>query len=117
MTDEENKIVNCTLCEEAFCILRHDDWGDVLDHWAREHNDSEEFWRTIGSARTWTRCGCCGEMFVSQLSAGRDGLLVKTYCEDCADNGLEERIKGLMVEDVSGRYALEHDATDDEAPA
>jgi len=117
MSDEDSKILNCILCEEAFWIPRHDDYGDVLDHWAREHNDSETFWRVVGSAKTHARCAGCGEMFVSQIGASDRGLTVKAYCDECAENGLEDKVKALVVNDVTGRYVLENEAEEAEGCA
>ena len=111
--DESSSIKHCTRCDEAFWIGKHDDYGDVLDHWAREHNDLEEFWRVVGDARAWTKCGKCGEMFVSEIKAGDDGLTVRLYCDECADNGLEDKIKGLMVDDVTGQYVLENEVCEE----
>ena len=105
-------IKHCTECGEAFGIGIDNDWADVLDHWARHHNDTEVFWSVVGEARTWTRCGGCGEIFPSEIRADDKGLSVDLYCEDCADDGLEDKIKGLMVEDVSARYVLENEIED-----
>lgn len=104
------RLKHCTLCREPFEIEDVDDYGGVLDHWAREHTDTEEFWRVVGDAKTWTRCANCGVMFPSPISASHDGLTVQLYCDDCADNGLEDKIKALMVDDVTGRYVLDHEA-------
>jgi len=108
-----SKIKHCTICREAFWIGKHDDYGDVLDHWAAEHNDSEVFWRVINNARTWSRCAGCGEMFPANLDAVGDGLVVPLYCDDCVENGLDDKIKGLMVEDVTGNYVLDNEVCEE----
>ena len=115
--NHDEPIKYCTHCDEAFWIGVSDEWGDVLDHWAREHDETEIFWRAVTESKTWTRCGGCGEMFPSEIRAAADGLTVRLYCDDCADNGLDDKIKGLMVQDVTGRYVLNHEVTDGEAPA
>jgi hypothetical protein len=109
----ENSIKHCTHCGEAFWIGKHDDYGDVLDHWASDHEDSEILWSILSDARTWTRCGGCGEMFPAEVDVVGDGLVVATYCDECADNGLEDKIKGLMVEDVTGRYVLDNEVCEE----
>jgi hypothetical protein len=114
MKDEEIK--HCVECGEAFWIGVEHDWGDILDHWASEHNHTETFWRVVGDAKTWTRCGSCGEMFHSPISAAHDGLTVRLYCDDCADNGLGDKVKGLLVEDVTGRYVLDHEVQSEGSP-
>lgn len=103
------RLKHCTLCREPFDIGGEHDCGDVLEHWAKEHDDSEVFWNILENYRTHTRCGDCGEMFHSEIRAGRNGLLVRVYCDDCSgDRGLGNQIKSLMVDDVTGRYVLDN---------
>lgn len=103
MTD----IKRCIECGYKFDLdTGAEGYGAVLDHFARDHNDSEAFWRVIGPAKTWTRCGACGEMFVSEIKAGQDSLTVDLYCGDCD----VPPIKTLLVEDVTGRYVVENEA-------
>jgi hypothetical protein len=113
----ERSIKYCTRCSEAFWIGKHDDYGDVLDHWAKEHNDLEECWRFLNDVKCWARCGGCGEMFVTIVRPSQRGLVVSLYCDDCADNGLEDKIKALMVDDVTGQYVLENEVCDKEGCA
>ena len=108
MTDSES-VKHCTECGESFWIGVEHDYGDVLDHWAREHNETETFWRVVGEAKTWTRCGGCGEMFHSDISTAKDALTVRLYCDECSDNGLGSKVKTLVVEDVTGRYVLDNE--------
>lgn len=114
--DTGRSIKHCTECREPFYIGVEHDWADVLDHWAREHNDTETFWSVVGNAKTWTRCGGCGEMFPSELKADSEGLSVRVYCDDCLeDRGLEDQIKSLLVEDVTARYVLENEVCEGSA--
>lgn len=111
---DEGEIKHCTQCGQKFDIGGHQDLGDVLEHWAQEHTDSEVFWNVLSDYRTHTRCGCCGEMFSSEIGvvtgpeSEKDALTVRLYCEGCVDDGLVNQLKSLMVVDVTGRYVLDN---------
>lgn len=103
----------CTLCQQTFRLDDDHDHADVLDHWAREHNDHDVFWRVVGDARTWVRCGGCAEMFPSEIQPHNNGLAARLYCDDCSEDGLDNKVKALVATDVTARYVLDHEVRQD----
>jgi len=104
----ETAVKHCLLCRDPFKIGTEHDYGDVLEHWAHEHDDSEIFWNVLDAYRTHTRCGNCGEFFAAEIGASQRGLVVDMYCPDCCDGELDNSVKALIVDDVTGRYVLQN---------
>lgn len=110
--DEVNAAIQrCILCGERFDLSTDKGYGDVLDHWAEKHNHTEEFWRTVDEAKTWTRCCGCGEMFVSPIGEMENSLTVRSYCDECCDHPA----KSLIIEDVTGRYVIANEQCEETA--
>lgn len=115
------EVKHCTACHKSFEIGGEDDTADVLEHWAKEHSDSEVFWNILDDYHTHTRCGCCGNFFASEIrpvtapDEGKEALVVDLYCNDCVKHEQVPKIKSLMVEDVTGRYVLDNSVEVDDA--
>lgn len=104
----------CTAClndprtkadETASWDLENDEeYGGVLDHYAREHPDSDILQQLVGETQMRTICEGCLSEFVSDLHVSGEFLAVDNYCGDCIE---DDPIRSLIVDTKPGHLVVE----------
>lgn len=81
-----------------------DEYGAVLDHYAREHPDSDVFQQLVDETKMRTVCEGCSTEFVGDIHISGEYLAVDNYCEDCIE---EDPLRKLVVDSMPGRLVVE----------
>lgn len=85
---------------ERFDLQTAEDYVEVLRHGIRDHSDSDEL-LDILSFEYATPCARCGQPFLSELRLVDGGLIVRNFCDDCADDEVETLVyRSVSVEEV-----------------
>jgi len=106
----ERQIKKCKICSKPFAIYEQSDWGTVINHYEREHPDSDLAKRTVENQYIKTVCNGCDTEFVGKLHWSEDHLTVDAYCGECVE---EDYLKDLVVDHIPGKLAVKRSVQPD----
>lgn len=97
----EQQFYRCKMClndpdkrisaSARFRLESAEDYADVLRHALRDHPGSDELAGVLDLEYA-APCARCGDVFLTRLRLTSKGLIVRNFCDECAEDGVEELI-------------------------
>ena len=95
-----SRYYECVECHHPFSLTSDADYGALLDHWAHDHADTDTFRNVLDGVRIRTECAGCGMVFETGVSGAGGDLVVRHWCDDCAEDAPDELARRIRKEMV-----------------
>lgn len=108
--DTEQRFYRCKLCLNApdkrisaaarFRLESAEDYAEVLRHGLQKHPDSSEL-AEIMDMEYATPCARCEDVFLTRMRLTGEGLSVRNFCDECAEDSVEKLIhRSVRIHEV-----------------
>lgn len=95
----------CPLCGLKYDTEQRDVLESALDHWVKDHADTDTFRDILTDVTVAVECKTCGDEFESDISVGAGRIGADCHCPYCVEN---DQFRGIWVRELTPREVLDY---------